>query len=476
MRFDGDYGLACTCGDDGAIKVWRVGGGAVICLAAAYKAHPDGARALLLEGSSGVVMSAGDNGMIKAWQMQVGSLTPLTTVSAVHDMTILSLQLDQLAAAAVHADGKEWPPGKGPPVLLSAGVEGVLKAWHMGGDGRIVHEVAASRHGDADAQMVLAFHSESGTVLSAGMDGSVRAWRVRGSEIVPLAVAEEAHGGYIRGLQYDHASGVAVSAGEDGVIRTWLLKGDTLTAQSTEEDAHDQGICALHFDAEQELLVSCGDEGEVRAWRCVGGSLKLLASLRGAHGGGSCRVQVLPKGSCPEPDSVEVGDAAAMSPKKKQKDMSSCPAIISAGSDGALRVWRLGTKKLRKFTAAEGVHVGGVLALHVAYPSGVTISTGVDGAMKAWRIEQGVLNPFAKIPQVHGGKTLALQFDASTRTLMSAGGDKSISTWRLQEGALTLVANATDSSQKVFQACPITGDNRVRTMSMARTPSTRCRS
>jgi len=113
------------------------------------------------------------------------------------------------------------------------------------------------------------------------------------------------------------------------------------------------------------------------------------------------------------------------------------PVIVSSGSDGTVRVWRL----------ADGIPVGEPLTGHTngvtavaagALPDGipVIVSGGWDGTVRVWRLADGA--PVGEPLTGHTGWVNAVaigELPGGTPVIVSGGSDGTVRVWRLADGA-----------------------------------------
>jgi hypothetical protein len=112
------------------------------------------------------------------------------------------------------------------------------------------------------------------------------------------------------------------------------------------------------------------------------------------------------------------------------------PVIVSGGTDGTVRVWRLadGTPVAEPLTG----HRGDVEAVAVgALPDGtpVIVSGGTDGTVRVWRLADGT--PVGEPLTGHSGWASAVAVGAlrdGTPVIVSGGTDGTVRVWRLADG------------------------------------------
>jgi WD40 repeat protein len=152
----------------------------------------------------------------------------------------------------------------------------------------------------------------------------------------------------IRAIAISRDDRHVVVAGRDGMIRVWDVRAERLVREVA---AHTQRVRALTFAQEDSQVISGGEDGVVRIWNW------------------------------------HTDDPGATLPRQPAKVMAlvMCgPRVLAtAGSDNAIRLWDLATR--RELASLTG-HTGSVAAL--AYQDGILASGGFDTYLRLWQVPE----------------------------------------------------------------------------------------
>src|SRR5690606_38409794 len=102
--------------------------------------------------------------------------------------------------------------------------------------------------------------------------------------------------------------------------------------------------------------------------------------------------------------------------------------VATAGQDGAVRLWRIGTRGAANGGGTESIeaiepplagHAGGVNAIAFDAEGARIVSGGDDGTVRVWDVAER--RPVALRPMTHGGPVLAVAFSHDGETIASGG-------------------------------------------------------
>eukprot|EP00927_Polykrikos_kofoidii_P048077 TRINITY_DN42302_c0_g1_i1.p1 TRINITY_DN42302_c0_g1~~TRINITY_DN42302_c0_g1_i1.p1 ORF type:complete len:1017 (-),score=164.21 TRINITY_DN42302_c0_g1_i1:101-3151(-) len=400
-------------------------------------AHLDTIYAMHFNLATGLLLSSGKDKELKIWHFnaQNRELTLLVSVPTAHDDWIIGLDLDVPRS-----------------LVFSAGIDGLVKVWFFERDAGTLTLLTTSPCVHSEGILALRYSSTKGVALSAGRDGCLRCWRITLEGLRLLTFAEEVHCGWSRAVQFHGPSGFIVSGGDDGMVHVQQLAIDmrqrgtpgctedaehegggssaTLTSLARQEQAHEGAILALQFSAAQSLVVSGGDDGSIRAFcfrrgqaseTTVSGEdvpweLQPLAQVADAHDGGA----------------VVALQLGAMRKNTPGANADPGRIVVSAGSDGRIRIWCVDEaagvfKPVAVSSESQG---SGILAIQFDSSANVVLGAAVDGAILSWLLEGDSLTLRSRLDGAHRGRIFALKYDASSGILLSAGMDKAIRAWR----------------------------------------------
>lgn len=201
----------------------------------------------------------------------------------------------------------------------------------------------------------------------------------------------------------DNAPSIVV-ADEEGTVRFCSLLGDSREDTALHHPGRVNALTCAVFDGTR-YVVTGGEDGAVRAWDFVGRVLRTESDPR--HDG---PVYAL---ACLED---EAGDAR----------------VLSAGSDGTIRLWELrdGSEHSR-FVG----HMGAVTALaHPPSHPPVVVSAGMDMALRVWHVPAGGQRVAPAVGHTSWVNALARVAVGGREMLISAGADGFLHRWDFDSG------------------------------------------
>jgi len=224
-------------------------------------------------------------GVSASWDRTL-RIWPLAEVGAPR---VLSGHGDYVNAAVISPDGR---------TLLSGSSDQTLRLWDLPG-GRERHVL----EGHESQVSACAFGPDGRYAVSAGWDASVRVWDLETHSCVAVL---EGHEGSVGAVAVSPDGRQAASGGVDSAVRIWDLRSRrsirTLAGHSAE-------VTSVSFFLDGRHLASASRDKSVRIWDVESG--RCLQTV--PHTGAVLSLSALPAGN----------------------------ALITAGTDLALRIWRL---------------------------------------------------------------------------------------------------------------------------------------
>jgi WD40 repeat protein/beta-lactamase regulating signal transducer with metallopeptidase domain len=285
------------------------------------------------------------------------------------------------------------PDGK---LLASASRDRTARVWDM-----TSWQQLAALKGHRGSVLAVAFSRDGQMLATGGSDRAVLLWDVPvsssswpGRERLNLPDHEAA----VTCLDFSSrdrflAAGTEQGAGGKGIVRLWdPVSGEPLTAW----EAHAGGLTALAFEPEANRLASAGSDGALRIWDAEEeGRLLLTRRRRAAHSlvwssdgkrlisGHAGGAVVLWETST----WLEVGRLSGHRARVGLAAFAAGDTAISADADGVLKRWDL---RPRKYGVVRGVgHQRSVTAVAMTPDGGQVLSAGSDGTLRIWQAATG---------------------------------------------------------------------------------------
>lgn len=278
---------------------------------------------------------------------------------------------------------------------VSVGDDGRVLLWNLAARDTRVHPPGEDR--DQPAQIItghdgkvvaVAVCPARDTLATASWDHSARLWSVSdGREI-----ARFEHPAGVDAVTFARDGRIVVTGGKDGVIRLWDVERKQ---QMAELRGHGMAVVDLAISPDGSRLLSAGIDGSVRLWDISGstgstatdsatapGQDRELAVLEG-HDGPVFGVAFAPRG----PGSND-GSRNASSDGQ--------PVAASVGRDGNLIVWDLQTRLPVRLIAA---HDGPAWSVAWTPDGRFILSAGSDGSVRVWHAATGSRIGLAGGPQ-----------------------------------------------------------------------------
>ncbi|MFI9202294.1 TIR domain-containing protein [Streptomyces sp. NPDC053048] len=341
VKFRGS--VLATGGADGTVRLWNPVSGA--CLHR-LEVHPGGVWPVSLD-RTGTTLATGDaNGTVTLWDVASG--TPVHRLPG-HRAPVYT--------AVFSPDGS---------VLATGDAAAAVRLWDTR-SGRPLGELAGHQ-----GAVFRASFSPDGTLLATGDmgedgRGTVRVWDVAARR---LRHACAGHPGRVYTLDF-HPSGELLASGDtEGHVLLW----DPRTGRSAGAPLRSDGaVYQVVFAPEGGMLAAGGSDGSVRLWRVT----------QDPAGGPGWSATALRRQPADHQGSVW---ACRFRPHGGTGGQEPAPLLVSAGNDGAVRLWDTATGRGGNILRGHGRKVVGL-----AFDDGGThlAACGNDGVVRLWEPATG---------------------------------------------------------------------------------------
>ena len=240
---------------------------------------------------------------------------------------------DTVSALGFSADGS---------MLASGGLDGTVRVWQVATGALVV-----ALEGPTQGINWLAWHTRGAVLLAGSEDATAWMWKLPEGSVMQIFSAHSAsvsYGGFV------NQGRSVVTASEDGTVRVWNPRSGTVDHCLHAGAAHEpRPVTCLGGHATQPVFLFGADDGTLRLAHAESG--KLLAHLP-AH-------------------DASVESAAFC---------DAMPLAASAGMDGKLCVWDLGTFGMRHTC----IHPAGVVEVRWLRDSPLLLSCAVSRELRLW--------------------------------------------------------------------------------------------
>jgi WD40 repeat protein len=262
-----------SAGQDGALKVWDAGSGALIRTieldeGAVTAFAVDDRRALTAHKSGAIVLWD----LERAEKLSAFSYgaAPVTSVGFNADATgfaaadqsgaVMTFNIDAPPAPTAVLDSTDGAAqtiavAHTANLLVAGGQDRSIKLWRID-----AHNLARTWRGDGQAPGALGISPDGRIVASGALNGSVRLWTTGSSRPRRTITA---HAGRVTALAFAPSGRLLASAGEDGQVKLWDF---TRGGRNRSFRGHAGPVQAIAFSADGRRLYSAGQDGVVRIW------------------------------------------------------------------------------------------------------------------------------------------------------------------------------------------------------------------
>lgn len=330
---------------------------------------------------------------------------------------------DALLAAAVTPD---WS------YAVSASADRTLKCWDL----REGTERWTLR-GHTDRVLQVAVTPDAQRAISSSLDRTLRLWDLEsGKELRTIHAPPQ----LVSALAMTSDGRYAISGSEEQTLRLWDLESGK---ERWSRHGHTAPISEVFVTPDNQRVLSISDDLTLKVWDLESGaelhtiscypldSQFLALSTRDGQYAVAPYGEVLGVWNL-QPDTGAVTDleflrghsarvnAVAATPDERY--------IVSASSDGLLKVWDLKAKK--EVRTLQG-HTTGVRAVAVSPRGDQAVSAAEDGTLKVWSLETGTE---LRTLEGHGGQVNAVVLTPDGEQAISASTDQTLKVWLLGSG------------------------------------------
>ena len=314
---------AITASHDGTARVWNMRTGSLRAVLDPHEDPPldvDDLHHAILSTGATRAAAATSDGVIFTWELSTLERTSLVGHTAAVWRLALSPGGERLASASYDNSARIWRLDTDEPPLVLRG-----------------HE---------DRLLEVAFDHSGARVLTVSWDGALRVWDAL--EGTPIATSK-GHEGKIFCLRASPDGQLWATGSEDTTVRLWpsdLSHGPRVLR------GHSRAVWSLVFNHDGSQLASVAGDGQARVWDVASGrALEVFADHPGS-----------------------VWDAEFIAGDR----------LMTASTDGAIRVWALGSKLPPLVLPG---HLASVQSLALGLDGHRVISASADGTAKLWHID-----------------------------------------------------------------------------------------
>lgn len=433
VAFSPDGQTVATVGQDRTIRFWSLSGKQLKL----WQGHQNEIHALSFSPDGEVLATAGLDG-VRIWNREGKPISAFAKPQ--HWVSSVSFRPDgKLLATAGSAGAYVWtrsgqkvaefkrhyskvnqisfsPDGL---VLATVGDDGALRLWSDRG------EQLAEFKGHQGRVNSVSFSSDGLSLATAGNDGTLRLW-----ERFRLPLRE--FGGRqneIYSITFTPDGSTLATAGQNRTVRLWSRLGKPIAVFSGLQGR----ALSVSVSPNGQLLAAGGFEETVRIWRLNG---ELVRELKG-HEGGAFSVSFSPDGR-----SVAVGSESAAriwqlngrlltelkGHQGRVKSINFSPdgqRVVTAGSDGTIRLWSVAGKFAGKQLDELEGHTGAVYSARFSPDGDLIATTGSEGTVRLWNTNGDLLREL----KGHAGAVYQVDFSSDGQFIATAGSDGTVRLW-----------------------------------------------
>ncbi len=322
------------------------------------------------------------------------------------------------------------------PLLAATYSDTVVRLWNLEGD------CVRSLEGHKDWVRTVAFSPDGTLLATGGEDNTVRLWTVEGVLLDTLY----GHRGWVRSVAFSPDGRTIVSAGDENTLRLWSVDGYRLNTFY----GHEDWVRSVAFSPNGRHIASASDDQTIRVWDLDGTAVRIFDHRSSVHSvAWSADGQSLVSGG--DDDQVHIwwlkGPEMPIAPGHRGIAWSACwqraiaqdatGKILSAGGDGALKLWSASGELLQTIQGHQkGVHSGDWR------PDGrYFASASADYTVKIWRADGQLVRTLAG----HGDAVWQVRYSPDGQQLASVSSDGTIRLWSHQGKLLNTWMDHTDT-------------------------------
>lgn len=435
LRFEAT-GTVLSAGDDRMLRRWRIEKDGTLRPSARFEGATSGLTRIALDRGGRLIAGAAD-GSIALWEPHGSTTAPLTLVG--HG--------DRVNDLVVTADGR---------TLVSASDDDTLRVWDLGAaDPSIASIVFAGHTGDVTAIRLAGADTR---VISAAMDHGVRAWDLTKKDRMVDQVVLGEHEGAITALAIAPDGSLGASAGDDGEVRLW----DPLARSGGQGGEVLRAGASILIDGaltgDGRTLLAAGGDGRVDLWALADlARVSTPTRLRGATGtGNAAAIDREGRRAAVGSDTGTIllwSLADADAPPKalgghtrginRLGFVGDGERLLSAGSDGTVRVWSTDGAADPVVLRGHGDEIG---AMAIADDGRFAVTGSIDGSLVRWDLQSDTIATSAVALAGHEGEVRTVAISSDGRWLASGGADRRARLWSLAEGRTTAVLRGHDEA------------------------------